>query len=149
MGGARLAGCVLVAALVAAAGCSDRPAVAPVSGRVLYNGRPLPYGSIAFQPPRGQMAGAAIQPDGTFRLSTFAEYDGAIVGPHKVSVKCYTSQRPSELAQKTPGEATLGELLIPAEYTFMERSGLTADVPADGVDSLVFELKGPERTFPQ
>jgi hypothetical protein len=78
-----------------------------------------------------------------------ADAGALFVGPHKVSVKCYSSQRPSEISQKKAGEATLGELLIPSEYTFMESSGLTADVPANGVDTLVFELEGPDRTFPQ
>ena len=137
-----------LAALVALVGCNDRPDMAPVTGRVLYNGQPLPYGSIVFQPPRGQLAAAAIQTDGSFRLSTFAENDGAIVGPHKVSVTCYTSQRPSEKTQKKVGEATLGELLIPSQYTFLEQSGLSAEVPPSGADDLVFELTGPKRDFP-
>lgn len=131
------------------AGCSNKPAVAPVSGKVLYNGQPLPYGAIIFQPARGQAGAGAIQPDGTFRLSTFAEFDGALPGPHKVSVTCYASQSPAKKAQKSQGEATLGELLIPNQYMFPDQSGLTADVPAEGTDTLVFELTGPKKTFPQ
>jgi hypothetical protein len=144
------AACVgVAAAILLSAGCSKGPAVAPVSGKVLYNGEPLPYGSIMFQPASGQPAGAAIEPDGTFRLSTFSEFDGAIIGPHKVKVTCYTSQRPSEKAQKKVGEATLGQLLIPLQYTFLDQSGLTATVPAEGAGSLVFELTGPKRSFPK
>lgn len=130
-------------------GCSDKPAVAPVRGNVTYNGKPLPYGSVGFQPAKGQPSGAAIQPDGTFRLSTFAEYDGAIVGPHKVKVTCYASQRPSQQAKKAVGEFILGESLIPDHYTLLDRSGLAADVPPEGTDSILFELTGPEKVFPQ
>ncbi|WP_145434122.1 hypothetical protein [Lacipirellula limnantheis] len=140
---------VALVGLAALSGCSDKPAVAPVSGKVTYNGKPMPYGSVGFQPAQGQPAGAAIQPDGTFRLSTFAEFDGAIIGPHKVKVTCYASQRPSQQAKKTPGEFVLGESLIPAQYTFLDQSGLTAEVPAEGNDSIVIELSGPEKTFPQ
>jgi hypothetical protein len=129
-------------------GCDDGPAVAPVAGKVLYNGQPMPYGSILFQPRSGQPAGGAIQPDGTFKLSTFQEFDGAIVGSHKVSVSCYTSQSPSQKEKKTVGEATIGALLIPSQFTFADQSGLSAEVPAEGTDSLVFELTGPPAKFP-
>lgn len=130
-------------------GCNSKPAIAPVSGKILYNGQPLPYGNVVFQPSKGQPAGGAVQPDGSFRLSTFSEYDGAIVGPHKVRVSCYASQRPSAKANKGGGEATLGESLIPSQYGFADSSGLTADITPEGNDSLVFELAGPKRTFPQ
>ena len=123
--------------------------MAPVSGKVTYNGKPLPYGSVGFQPAQGQPSGAAIQPDGSFRLSTFAEFDGAIIGPHKVKVTCYASQRPSQQAQRTAGEFVLGESLIPAQYTFLDQSGLTAEVPAVGTESILIELTGPEKQFPQ
>jgi hypothetical protein len=130
-------------------GCAKGPAVAPVRGKVLYNGEPLPYGSVMFQPAAGQPAGGAIEAGGTFRLSTFSEYDGALVGAHKVRITCYTSQSPAQKNKKTVGEATLGTLLIPADYTFADKSGLTATVPAEGVSDVVFELKGPEREFPE
>jgi hypothetical protein len=135
--------------IAAIMGCDDNPAVAPASGRVLYNGQPVPYGNVMFQPAQGQPAGAAIQPDGTFRLSTFAEYDGAIIGPHKVSVACYSSQRPSEKTKKAVGEATLGESLLPSRYAYFDQSGLTADIPAEGNESLEFNLSGPTKAFPQ
>lgn len=141
-----LAAILLLTALFAA--CKDQPTVAPVSGKVLYNGKPLPYGNIVFQPGKGQPGGAAIQPDGTFRLSTYAEFDGAVIGSHKVSVSCYASQSPANKAKKSPGEATLGPLLTPQKYTFLDQSGLTFDVPADGAESAVFELEGPSVSFP-
>jgi hypothetical protein len=136
-------------ATVLATGCQKGPAVGSVSGKVTYNGQPLPYGNVVFQPPSGQPAGGAIQPDGTFRLSTFSEYDGAIIGPHKVRVGCYTSQSPSQANKKSPGEASLGQLLIPTKYTFADQSGLTATVPAEGLSEVVFELTGPKRAFPK
>jgi len=145
----RAAGVLFVALLGAASGCKDQPPVAPVSGKVLYNGAPLPYGSVMFQPASGQPAGGAIEPDGTFRLSTFSEYDGALIGPHKVRISCYTSQSPSQKNRKNIGEASVGQLLIPAAYTFVDQSGLTAEVPAEGATDIVFELKGPKRQFPK
>lgn len=146
----RLAGaCSAALLLLTAAGCDKGPPVAPVSGKVLYNGAPLPFGSVMFQPSAGQPAGGAIEPDGSFRLSTFREYDGALIGTHQVRISCYTSQSPSQKNKKSAGEASVGQLLIPANYTFADQSGLTATVPAEGATDIVFELKGPKRAFPK
>lgn len=138
------------AIVILAVGCNNRPPTSPVSGKVLYNGAPLPYGTVILQPAQGQPAAGAIQPDGTFRLSTFAENDGATPGAHKVSVACYSSQSPAAKAKPpTGGEPTMGELLIPNHYLYGDQSGLTAEVPAEGTDSLLFELTGPPRKFPK
>ena len=145
----RLISLLVLLAFAPLLGCEDKPPVAPASGKVLYNGEPLPYGNIMFQPAQGQTGGAVIQPDGTFRVSTFSEYDGAIIGSHKVSVACYSSQAPSMKAKQTGGEMSLGASLIPAQYSFLDQSGLTAEIPPEGNASLVFELTGPKRTFPK
>lgn len=123
------------------AGCERGPQMVQVTGKVLYNGQPLKFGSVTFQPPTGQPARGEIQSDGTFSLSTYRPGDGAVVGRHKVRVACYESQRPT--AVKPPGEQSLGKLLIPQKYTLFDESGLTADVRADSTAPLVFELTGP------
>lgn len=133
-------------AILLLAGCERGPQMVPVTGKVLYNGQPLAFGSIAFQPPSGQPARGEIQSDGTFSLSTYRPGDGAVVGRHKVRVACYESQRPN--AAKLPGEQSLGKLLIPQKYTLFDESGLTAEVIADGNEPFVFELKGPATDSP-
>jgi hypothetical protein len=112
-----------------------------VTGKVLYNGKPLEFGTIAFQPPSGQPARGDIQPDGTFTLSTYRLNDGVVLGKHKVRVACYESQRPGTV--KPPGEQSLGKLLIPQKYTFFEQSGLSAEVHEGENPPLTFELKEP------
>jgi len=137
-------GSVFVATCFVAAvlsGCNRGPMLVPVSGTVLYNGKPLEFGSVMFQPRSGQPAVGEIQPDGTFRLSTFALDDGAVVGIHKVRIACYESQRPGTV--KGPGEQSLGKLLIPLKYTFFDQSGLTAEVREDRTEPYVFELRDP------
>jgi hypothetical protein len=131
-------GCLVILLL---AGCNRGPLVVPVSGKVLYNGKPLQFGSVTFQPPSGQPAQGEIQHDGTFVLSTYRPNDGAVVGTHKVRVACYESQK--NLAARSPGEQSLGRLLIPTKYTFFDQSGLTAEVRPDENAPLVFELTGP------
>jgi hypothetical protein len=134
-----LAGLLLVAAAVA--GCNHGPKMAPVTGKVLYNGKALEFGVITFQPPSGQPAQGVIQSDGAFTLSTYKLNDGAVVGTHKVRIACYESQRPG--APKAPGEQTLGKLLIPEKYTFFDQSGFTAEVSEGRKEPFVFEMVGP------
>jgi hypothetical protein len=122
-------------------GCNRGPAMVPLTGKVIYNGKPLEFGTVAFQPPGGQPARGDIQPDGTFTLSTYRLNDGVVLGKHKVRVACYESQRPGTV--KPPGEQSLGKLLIPKKYTLFEQSGLTAEVHEGENPPLTFELKGP------
>ena len=73
-------------------GCGG-PQMAPVKGRVMFNGKPVKSAAVTFSP-----AGAAGQKetgkpgtgftdeDGNFQLSTFSNYDGALVGNHAVLV---------------------------------------------------------------
>lgn len=119
---------LLGACLISATGCGRRPTLAPVSGRVTLDGRPLAFGSVMIQPTGGPAARGRIQPDGSFTVGTFAPGDGAIVGPATVRVACYEQQRPGATAQQ--GEPTLGKSLIPEKYTQFETSGITTSVAA-------------------
>jgi hypothetical protein len=136
-----LIGAALGWAIVGSVGCNRGPEIVPVTGKVLYNGQPLQFGSVTFQPVRGQPARGEIQSDGTFELSTFRPGDGAVVGAHKVKIACYESQNPA--AVKGPGEQSLGRSLIPAKYTLLDQSGLTADLRSENSEPFVFELTGP------
>ena len=42
--------------------------------------------------------------------------------------------------QRSTGEVSLGKLLIPRKYTLYDQSGLTVEVPHDGIDQVVLEL---------
>lgn len=128
-------------AVFTVAGCHRGPQMAQVTGKVVYNGQPLTFGTVAFQPPSGQPAVGDIQSDGTFALSTYRPGDGAVVGKHRVRVACYESQRPG--TKPTGGEQALGKSLIPLNYTLFDQSGLTAEVQAGENQPIVLELKGP------
>jgi len=130
-----------VIACGASAGCKRNPRVVPVAGKVLYNGEPLPFGSVTFQPDKGQPAVGDVS-SGTFTLSSYGPNDGAVPGKHGVSVVCYESQRPGFQAQ---GDS-LGKLLIPLKYTRLGSSGLSADInDASGgqPQEVLLELSGP------
>jgi hypothetical protein len=120
---------------IAFAGCSRKgPAIAPVKGRVLLDGRPLTTGSVITLPTAGRGAKSFIQHDGTFQLGTFGATDGAIVGEHKVAVVAY--ERPASAGP----ESGNGKLLVPQKYTNPESSGLTLDVPPGGKDDVEINL---------
>lgn len=129
---------VLVACLACHAGCGRRPTLAPVSGRVTLDGRPLEFGSVMIQPSAGPAARGTIRADGSFSVGTFSPGDGAILGPATVRVACYEQQRPGALA--TEGESALGRSLIPEKYTQFETSGITTTVVA-GMPPLELLLK--------
>jgi hypothetical protein len=129
---------LITAAIV---GCHKDPAMAQVTGKVMYNGKPLEFGSVTFQPAAGQPAQGDIQSDGTFALSTYRQNDGAVIGVHKIRIASFESQRPN--AVKNPGEQSLGASLIPLKYTFFDQSGLSAEVKPGDNPPIVLELKGP------
>ncbi len=77
------------------AGCSssDDPKTAAVSGKVTRGGQPVSGGSVIFSPrasadkkgPPGKPAAAEVGADGAFTLTTYAKYDGAVIGKHLVT----------------------------------------------------------------
>jgi hypothetical protein len=80
-------------AVMVVCGCSGQR-MAPVKGRVMFNGQPVKDAAVTFSP-----TGAAEQKEtgkpgtgftdesGNFVLSTFSNFDGAIVGKHSVHVE--------------------------------------------------------------
>lgn len=136
-----LAGCVLVfvVALSVVSGCGPDVELAPVTGKVLFRGEPLEFGGVMFQPEKGQPAGAVIKDDGSFELYTTEIGRGATVGENRIRVTCYEGQNPAADPNQF-GESGLGTLLIPARYTQYDTSGLTVDVPSEGLDGFTIEL---------
>jgi hypothetical protein len=135
----RFVGLLCLAVLLAAAGCaSDRLPTAPVEGKVLYHGKPLEFGGVLVQPTSGPPARGTIQPDGTFRLSTYRDGDGAVLGQHAVQITCYDNQRPGGTLD-TSKEPGVGKSLIPAKYARHDTSGERREVRQEN-NSFTFEL---------
>jgi hypothetical protein len=128
----KLAISLALVALSATGGCgSGKLPVAPAKGQVFYQGKPLEFGSVMFQPSAGPPARGIIQPDGSFQLSTYGANDGAIIGLHQVRVACFESQRPAGSAPPAgKGEAGVGRSLIPAKYSNLDTSELLVEVKA-------------------
>jgi uncharacterized GH25 family protein len=86
---------VLCAFAVGAAllcGCNG-PSMAPVKGRVMFDGKPVKNAAVTFAPigaegrkETGKPATGFTDENGNFELSTFKNYDGALIGQHSVNV---------------------------------------------------------------
>ena len=117
----------MLALLACVVGCSGNPAPTyPVQGTVRLDGKPMARGTVLFEPaepgPDGKVhsARATIGPDGTYRLSTFGQYDGAVAGRHHAVV----------LASSANPESTGGtaEPVLPTKYGSPRTSGLEYEV---------------------
>src|SRR5262245_25758246 len=137
-------------ALFLALGCGggvERPKMGKVSGKVVVKGQPLTKRLVTFVPGVGAATDAATattNSDGTYRLTTFDDGDGAIVGDHNVTVM---SKEDDPLAKgegmPTPDQiakAKKPKSLIPEKYAELGKSGLrfsvkegsnTIDIPLD------------------
>ena len=122
--------------LVLLAGCGPRgPKTAPVKGTITYQGKPVPYGTIMFQPEDGPAATSNIS-NGSYDLKTFRPGDGAVLGSHKVTVISLEDQSGRLPEDRNP----LPPAVVPLSYSFPDQSGLTA-VVEDKHNVIDFALK--------
>ena len=118
------------------AGCAAKgPRTAPVKGTITYKGKPVPQGSIMFQPAEGQAATGQIE-NGNYVLKTFRDGDGAVLGTHRVTVISLADQSHRLPEDRNP----LPPALVPLKFSFPDQSGLTAEVE-DKENVINFVLK--------
>jgi hypothetical protein len=105
-------------------GCSSggsgtyAPSLVPVKGKVTFKGQPLTKGVIRFEPDGyGRHASGALQPDGSYVLTTLKPRDGVIAGHHRVWV--------SDLDKNLAKDRGIRDYLGPSD------TGLTADVSSE------------------
>ena len=138
---ARVGTLVLVACL--ATGCTPSPyEFAPVSGVVTLDGKPLDGARVTFMPRPGA-DGLVAGPDsagetdaeGRFSLATSDGQPGAVTSTHRVRIKTQKYERVGESAEDF---RLVSPERVPARYN--KGDTLTAEVPLEGRDDLVFEL---------
>lgn len=86
-----LAACFLIGTLIPFSSCSESAKTYPVEGKVAFNdGAPLTAGVVEFEAENAGSkrpnARGEIQADGTYRLTTFQDGDGAMEGSYRVIV---------------------------------------------------------------
>lgn len=130
---------------VVAWGCSSSEFdLAPVSGTVTMDGRPVAGARVIFEPSRTGQAALSAGPssdgttdeEGRYSLLTSVDEDrGAVVGKHSVTITTYLAK--SDRSRDTSEVVRREE--IPKKY--FEPGVLTFDVPADGTSRADFALE--------
>lgn len=111
------------------AGCGDVGVKTyPVSGKVLFSDdAPVTFGRVEFHHPGHDLtAHGTIQEDGSFRLSTYSDNDGAPAGTHDVVV---TQLLMSGQAGITPHDHGRH---VDSSFSKYETSGIRLTVDASG-----------------
>lgn len=128
--------------------------VAPAKGKVVAGGKPVTSGSITFVPmgsvdslEAGKPASAAIGADGTFVLSTFNRFDGAILGKHKVQYNGTEDEDSEEDEPASEGEEGSAEpKTVPRPATaqakpqYVLKGETIVEVTAGGPNDFTIEL---------
>jgi hypothetical protein len=133
-------------ALVLALGCGSRK-IAPVSGRVTLNGKPVANALVAFNPipqegtsEAGPGSVGTTNDQGEFTLIVSSNRKGALVGKHRVAISAMNPQAGESDARVPRGRRPLVNT-IPSRYN--EKSELTFEVPPGGTDQANFPLESP------
>ncbi|QDT54333.1 hypothetical protein Pan44_23620 [Caulifigura coniformis] len=155
-----LSALVLALAVTGCGGEESTVVLAPVTGAVTLDGRPVDGATVVFSP-KGEapMSMAITDLNGKFELKTGSGRPGAAVGDHGIAVVLSITSggspppvSPDGLAPLTPSEAGGGQVvakhvaprtvwMVPEKYSKPESSGLTATVPSGGLTDYKLELK--------
>ncbi len=129
-GVARAAGGVLLLPLLAAVGCG--PGVGEVSGKVTYQGKALPDGTVTLMASDGKPYEGKIQPDGSYVTSLAAatgKGKAAGKGERTARVTAPPEPEPDKEGGKGAGKEAAGSgSRIPLDYGDFSKSGLTVQV---------------------
>jgi hypothetical protein len=124
------------------ASCSQQSHVAvyPVRGMVLYKGNPATGALLVLHPLEnvetgGPLPQATVTEDGSFRLSTYVQYDGAPPGKYAVTILW-----PSEIVQGEDGTPA-GPDRLKGHYSDPKKTPLQVEIRAQPNELEPFYLK--------
>jgi len=122
---------VVVAMVLAVAGCGNNGLV-NASGRLTYQGKPVPSTLVTFWPEEeGKWASVGVTDDeGNFTLSYSRQEPGVLVGRHIVFLK-YDVSMEEELG-KIPPKASKELKAVIAKYGDMKTSPLRYEITKNG-----------------
>jgi hypothetical protein len=124
------------ATLLIALGCGSgerKEGLAPVTGRITYDGQLVPAGQIYFYPVDGKRSSSGtIDADGKYALTSYKSGDGALIGKHRVVIDA--TQPVGPLPNPDSPEAFKAaplkppERILPAQYYNQATTPLEAEV---------------------
>ena len=129
---------LLLAVGVLVSGCAGREEpVYPVSGQVLFAGRPLAEALVVFHPQDRTRRSLTAHTDssGRFRLTTQRPGDGAPSGVYVVTIEY------RDLVQEGDERSRVGPNRLPARYAQPERSGLRCEIVAGANELTAWNLE--------
>lgn len=89
-------------------GCSKGPPVAEVTGRVTYQGKPVPFARVEFQPAgAGKSSLGWTDDNGDYTAMYTLSQEGVLIGKHKVSLTMYPPK--GQTAPPVPAEFAKGK----------------------------------------
>jgi hypothetical protein len=121
---------------------------AQVTGQITYRGAPLGRGEVKFIPVQTsdkavRVAYGTLDEQGRYRLGTYGQGDGAILGDYQVTLEA-RDEMPGGVGKRKTAHgfvpAQQPKSLIPERYADPAKSALTAHVAA-GSNTLNFDLK--------
>lgn len=134
MRGCAWTGLLLALGLLSCAKAPDHPPVFPVTGRVLYEGRPATGAVVIFhstdRPAVAERPHGRTNADGEFELTTFQTGDGGPAGAYVVTVEW---KRPEDHPEQ-------GADLLPPIYGDPGTSPLRVTVTAGANEPVVLQL---------
>jgi hypothetical protein len=126
-------------------GCGGNEKLAPVSGVVKFNGKPVADIEVIFQPVTesvttpGPAAFGVTGPDGRYTAKVVGEdKSGATIGKNQV---LFAGRAPAEDFSEDGKKRGKPAVAIPARYS--TESKIMFDVPAKGTNNADFELTSP------
>jgi hypothetical protein len=132
-----------VALLCFVAGCGDN--IAPVSGRVTLDNKPLPNANVIFMPDAtvknpGQGSRAKTNANGEFTLLQMTnDVRGAVIGKHSVSITAFDGDDGAIPSSSGLEKNVFRKPIVPERYN--SKTELTFEVPPGGSTSANFDLK--------
>ncbi len=127
--------------LGAVAGCGGGLELAPASGKVTLDSRPLADAAVNFVPVDGGPVASGVTDDqGRFSLAT-VNRPGAVPGRHRVTVTKQIVTGIAEDGTVEPGGVQI-EWIVPQRYAKPDTSGLTATVGGEQQEH-TFDLLAP------
>ncbi len=117
---------------------SDKP-VFPATGKVFYKGKPaegarVTLVSLSDHDPKKPKPGGEVGPDGAFRLSTYASYDGAPPGRYAVLIVFPSPARKID-------EENAGPDLLQGRYADPKTTPLRAEIKEGSNDLPPFNVR--------
>lgn len=131
-------GAILLALTAVVCGCgnkTDAPDRFPVTGKVTWNGKPLPEGELSFVAVKGGSTDVATISGGNYLLETTA-------GAKRVEIRSFQSTADPQIDPATGTSVPDRTQIIPQQYN--DQTTLTADVTADSENRVNFDLQDGE-----